>query len=690
MEDGASRAGRGITNSAHRTAISRKDDRGLAVDRVFEPLLAGMRDPLSLANIIAELTPVPFIGSLTYNISSLTSTLEEIQERAQYYSQLKRVIAFIKYWTIKSEVQHLFGKLDSCLIEFFYIADASPQSQGPSDPQSPQLQEAGGTELAEGSVPWDEDFIGRETTLENAITSLAKHGCADLTTSINLDACSPFPVSGGGFCDVYRGKIYDGRSVAIKSLRVFDGPEMDAQRQKLLKRAAREVYQWSKLNHPNVMPLLGLAIFHGRLSMLSEWMDNGTLSTYLRLHPDTNRINMCVEICQGLLYIHDRGMIHGDLKAANVMVSSTGIALVTDFGSARLKDITLKFSNTTGVPISLRWAAPELLRDDNTSQLSKETDIWAYGIVYDVVKLQEVMTGTVPFSELNDNQVLMAVGMKNKSPSRPTENLDDGLWDIMKSCWASDPQKRPTINMISEYLSMFLGGNPLPLWVDHESYSGSRMEAIIPTNIPAFDLETPLDPAFAPDIPLTPDTIHLFRPLTPIGSRFDSIPLLPSNQELRSPGVNLEDGVYYIRCYRYDMEAMCPGPSNPDQRIVTSPVLELITSIDCKWKLNRLDQSNIYEIFNVQWKRFAGNDFNTGSSEEGSVIATEASSKWAIDHVEGTSFTIKHTEHDTYWRLTSSTDPPTIALRPASGKEHHWRFEPVEDLVQLSLPRLQL
>lgn len=54
--------------------------------------------------------------------------------------------------------------------------------------------------------------------------------------------------------------------------------------------AARELYYWAKLQHPNVIPLLGLSLFRNQISMISEWMENGNLMSFLELHPDAERL----------------------------------------------------------------------------------------------------------------------------------------------------------------------------------------------------------------------------------------------------------------------------------------------------------------------------------------------------------------------------------------------------------------
>lgn len=72
-------------------------------------------------------------------------------------------------------------------------------------------------------------------SVEEIISALAGRGCLDLTSSINLTACSEFPFAGGGFCDVFRGELNAGTKVAIKSLRVYDRSEGSGDRVKVLK-----------------------------------------------------------------------------------------------------------------------------------------------------------------------------------------------------------------------------------------------------------------------------------------------------------------------------------------------------------------------------------------------------------------------------------------------------------------------
>ncbi|KAG9088920.1 hypothetical protein FRC06_001778 [Ceratobasidium sp. 370] len=180
---------------------------------------------------------------------------------------------------------------------------------------------------------------------------LTEHGCANLTRDLDSpSSSSTLPIAQGGFGLVYSEKLRDGRQVAIKALRISfnDNDEAD----KLPKvtrstpficenlipcqRAARELYTWSRCRHPNILPLLGLAEFQNQIRMVSLWMDNGSLPSYLDKHPDLSRYDMSVHVCNGLEYLHRTGVvsvalvvdildltvrqIHGDLKGVCLII----------------------------------------------------------------------------------------------------------------------------------------------------------------------------------------------------------------------------------------------------------------------------------------------------------------------------------------------------------------------------------
>lgn len=133
---------------------------------------------------------------------------------------------------------------------------------------------------------------------------LISYGCQDVTHGLDISRFTAFPVSGGGFGDVYDGVMEDGTRVAAKCIRVFQtssdktlkvrhglfaGPRLMVL---MFQRAAREIYAWSHCKHNNILPLVGFARFRNQIAMVSPWMENGPLPQYLQRFPHINRYQM--------------------------------------------------------------------------------------------------------------------------------------------------------------------------------------------------------------------------------------------------------------------------------------------------------------------------------------------------------------------------------------------------------------
>ncbi|KAG9084724.1 hypothetical protein FS749_005007, partial [Ceratobasidium sp. UAMH 11750] len=209
------------------------------------------------------------------------------------------------------------------------------------------------------------------------IALLVERQCPDLTDQLDLEECGNAPISGGGFGDVYKGRLIGGERVAIKCARLYMGQD-GTNGHKILKHTARELYVWSRFKHNNVVELLGLAQFRGHMAMISPWMDNGTLLEYIKRNPTANRYQLSADISEGVAYLHQKDTVHGDIKSYNVLISEKGVAKLTDFGCTELKKSTLHFSPTTNSACSPRWAAPEIL--DGSEERSKKADIYALGM----------------------------------------------------------------------------------------------------------------------------------------------------------------------------------------------------------------------------------------------------------------------------------------------------------------------
>ncbi|KAG8773874.1 hypothetical protein FRC12_002271 [Ceratobasidium sp. 428] len=281
------------------------------------------------------------------------------------------------------------------------------------------------------------------------ITQLVDNGCSDVTHKLDLARCGELPITGGGFGDVYQGKLTNGARVAIKCPRLF----LQSNDNRNNMNIAREIYAWSKLKHPNILPLIGLATFKNQISIVSPWMKNGTLRDYIAKNEDVDRFRLCADISAGLAHLHNSGVVHGDMKGMNVLISANGVPKLTDFGNTVLKKYTIEFTggSTTALKVSVRWTAPELFKGEES--FTKPGDVFALGMVF-----FEVVTGEIPFENKPEHIVgtLIVTGQTPEIPEE-LESLDQRqvglLRQLMHRCWKQDPTERPDASQVAQEAS---------------------------------------------------------------------------------------------------------------------------------------------------------------------------------------------------------------------------------------------
>src|SRR5271157_385845 len=190
----------------------------------------------------------------------------------------------------------------------------------------------------------------------------------------------------GGMGVVYQAKDpYLDRLVAIKMMNVDVNENAD-----FLERFYREAKSTASLRHPNIVTVYDLGEYQNRPFLVMEYLEGHSLDALLRAHrPMTllEKINIIVEVCQGLAYAHQRGIIHRDIKPGNIMVLNDGGVKLVDFGIARLGDTTL--TRTGQIVGSLYYMPPEQLRD---KPVDTRADIYSTGVV-----LYQLLTYSLPF-----------------------------------------------------------------------------------------------------------------------------------------------------------------------------------------------------------------------------------------------------------------------------------------------------
>ncbi|OCH87497.1 kinase-like protein [Obba rivulosa] len=267
-----------------------------------------------------------------------------------------------------------------------------------------------------------------------------------------LQKHSDRPIASGGFADVWRG-TYQGKDVAIKVWR-FHGRDITP---RVLKDFCKEAVVLRYLKHPNITSFIGIETVVFPLCLVCEWMPLGTLVSYLLQHPNTNRLDLLVDVTAGLTYLHAMDIAHGDLKGANILVNQRRRACLCDFGLAafRYENRTACMPTPSVDGGTTRWMAPEIMDPEafglERARSSKEGDVYAFSMV-----MWEVFTGQFPFAKFKHEGTVIKKVLEGSRPERPSEaaglGLSDVVWDVMQRGWHADRRERPAITRVREQL----------------------------------------------------------------------------------------------------------------------------------------------------------------------------------------------------------------------------------------------
>ncbi|XP_028065496.1 serine/threonine-protein kinase EDR1-like isoform X3 [Camellia sinensis] len=236
----------------------------------------------------------------------------------------------------------------------------------------------------------------------------------------------------GFFGEVFRG-IWNGTDVAIK---VFLEQDLTAEN---MKDFCNEISILSRLRHPNVILFLGACTKPPHLSMVTEYMEMGSLYYLIHLSGQKKklswrrRLKMLRDICRGLMCIHRMKIVHRDVKSANCLVNKHSTVKICDFGLSRIMtDTPMRDTSSAGTP---EWMAPELIRNE---PFTEKCDIFSLGVI-----MWELCTLSRPWEGVPPERVVYAVaneGSRLEIPEGP-------LGRLIADCWA-EPQERPSCEEI--------------------------------------------------------------------------------------------------------------------------------------------------------------------------------------------------------------------------------------------------
>lgn len=233
----------------------------------------------------------------------------------------------------------------------------------------------------------------------------------------------------GGMGVVYR--AYDTRLERPVALKLVDDVSLDARARSSL---LREAQCASALNHPHVCTVFDFGEFQGDPYIVMEWIDGRQLSTARAVVlPLDTALRYGIQIAEALAHAHASGVVHGDLKSANILITRDQRAKLLDFGVARRinrgDERLAPDTSPHGTPV---YMAPEVLKGGAASARS---DVWSFGCV-----LQELLTGALPFA--GPTRTTLTSTILDDTPAELPSSIPECIRLVVTHCLSKDPSER--------------------------------------------------------------------------------------------------------------------------------------------------------------------------------------------------------------------------------------------------------
>ncbi|PVF92803.1 hypothetical protein CPB86DRAFT_877616 [Serendipita vermifera] len=244
----------------------------------------------------------------------------------------------------------------------------------------------------------------------------------------------------GQFGAVYRAlNLNTGQMVAVKRISLQGLSEDE------ISNLMKEVDVLKRLSHPSIVKYEGMVRSTDTLSIVLEYVENGSLGQTLKAFGKLNErlvAQYVTKILEGLHYLHQSHVVHCDLKAANILTTKNGNVKLSDFGvslNLHAKAMEEIKNDVAGTP---NWMAPEVIELKGPSPAS---DIWSLGCT-----AIELLTGHPPYHEINNGMSVMFRIVEDPMPPIPG-SCSPLMDDFLRQCFKKNPLERPSAEMLFEH-----------------------------------------------------------------------------------------------------------------------------------------------------------------------------------------------------------------------------------------------
>jgi len=287
-------------------------------------------------------------------------------------------------------------------------------------------------------------------------------------------------LASGGSAEVWRGRdtVLE-RPVAVKVLHrhLLADPTTRA-------RLIQEARAAASLSHPGIVAVYDVAIDEeASAAVILELVEGESLADRLKREgalPPRAAVRIAAEVAEALAHAHERGVVHRDVKAANVLLGVDGEARLADFGIARLlEDEAQRLTDTGTIAGTLRYLAPEQLRGEPAGS---PADVYAVGVL-----LTEMVSGQPPYQVSSP----VALAEAQRTPPLAIEGAPPSLSTIVRPTLDPDPERRPS--------SAGALAAELRRWLETDAAPGGLDSAPDEPTLPAIPISAA--PIVAPPLP---------------------------------------------------------------------------------------------------------------------------------------------------------------------------------------------